>query len=369
MFVKKGICQALYAYDIGLSVDLAKCRKLVSALAPDSSIRHNRHVPKYFDYNPPPLLVTQTGESLKIGHFKTVPTVDILINDYGGVSISYTIPISGGLEVLRSLSMELHSGAELLRDSRKRVEKLLKLISPGVEKPEIASIDEDYAVYQIEEYDASCDTADLPRVFAQEFAQILRAETALLSEQEISDAMTCRISYEPNDVTLIDWNAAMIFDRDAEDIRLVLEFANIELLEVRLLDRQLDQSLDRSYQVLSKGTWHPFRGFRPSHDLRVISQMQMDGAVLFERVSNALKLLGDQYLARVYRLAAQRFHLAEWNSGILRKLEAIDSLYEKMNDRNATLRLEILEWIVIILIALEIVMPFMGKFSLGILGH
>ena len=39
--------------------------------------------------------------------------------------------------------------------------------------------------------------------------------------------------------------------------------------------------------------------------------MQVESAVLFEGVNNALKLLGDQYLARVYRLASQRFHLEE----------------------------------------------------------
>ena len=89
--------------------------------------------------------------------------------------------------------------------------------------------------------------------------------------------------------------------------------------------------------------------------------MQVDGAIVFERVSNALKLMSDQYLARVYRLASQRFHLAEWNSSILRKLDTIESLYEKMNDRNASRRLELLEWIIIILIAFEIVWPFVSK--------
>jgi hypothetical protein len=46
-------------------------------------------------------------------------------------------------------------------------------------------------------------------------------------------------------------------------------------------------------------------------DLHRVAQMQVDSAMLFEGVNNALKLLGDQYLARVYRLASQRFHLEE----------------------------------------------------------
>jgi uncharacterized Rmd1/YagE family protein len=95
--------------------------------------------------------------------------------------------------------------------------------------------------------------------------------------------------------------------------------------------------------------------------MRRISQMQVDGAILFERVSNAPKLLGDQYLARVYRLASQRFHLNEWNASILRKLDAIEGIYQQMHDRAASWRLEALEWIIVVLILLELVVPFLPK--------
>jgi len=86
----------------------------------------------------------------------------------------------------------------------------------------------------------------------------------------------------------------------------------------------------------------------------------VDSAVLFERVNNTLKLLGDQHLARVYRLASQRFHLSDWDGAILRKLETLDSVYGKMSDRAATWRMEALEWIIIILIAVSIAIPFLG---------
>jgi len=53
----------------------------------------------------------------------------------------------------------------------------------------------------------------------------------------------------------------------------------------------------------------------------------------FEGVNNALKLLGDQYLARLYRLVAQRFHLVEWDGSILRKLETLEGIYQKISDQ------------------------------------
>jgi uncharacterized Rmd1/YagE family protein len=63
-------------------------------------------------------------------------------------------------------------------------------------------------------------------------------------------------------------------------------------------------------------------------------------------------------LARVYRATSVRFRLAEWNSGILRKLETIESIYSKVHDHATQIRMEILEWIIIALIALELVLPF-----------
>jgi hypothetical protein len=81
-------------------------------------------------------------------------------------------------------------------------------------------------------------------------------------------------------------------------------------------------------------------------------------AQLVEGVNNALKLLGDQYRARMYRLVSQRFHLAEWDASIMRKLETLESIYEKIYHRVSTRRLEVLEWIIILLIAISIVLPF-----------
>jgi hypothetical protein len=95
-------------------------------------------------------------------------------------------------------------------------------------------------------------------------------------------------------------------------------------------------------------------------DLHRVVHMQVESAMLFEGVNNALKLLGDQYLARMYWLVSQRFHLAEWDASIIRKLHTLESIYEKISDRATTQRMEVLEWIIIILIAVSIVLPFIA---------
>lgn len=365
--VRRGICYAQYAYDVGLSIDLEKSRRLIATVATSAPLRHNRRAPKYFDYDPAPLRLTQEDHPLPVGAHWTETNVDLTLYDFGGISVSYAIPFHGGLDAMLGLSCQLSESDVLVKDSRRRVELLLPVICRAVTQCRLAEGMEDYAVFQIEEAANEHAARELLATCAGPLAGILRAEPGELSEQEVADAVSCRLAFGPNDLTLIDWNAAVLFDRDADDVRAVLEFANQELLELRVLDRQLDGSLDRSYERVSRTRWWKriWPGFAGSTQ-RQISQMQVDGALLFERVSNAPKLLGDQYLARVYRLAAQRFHLAEWNAGILRKLDVLESIFKQVHERAASRRLEVLEWIIILLILLEIIMAlFPGWFAWG----
>jgi hypothetical protein len=89
-----------------------------------------------------------------------------------------------------------------------------------------------------------------------------------------------------------------------------------------------------------------------------LAALQMESAILFEGINNALKLVGDQHLARLYALAAHRLHLADWDQSILRKLHTADGLYQKLADEQAGRRMEVLEWIIIGLFAVSIALPF-----------
>jgi hypothetical protein len=276
--------------------------------------------------------------------------------------VTYQVPLQGPLGRLVNLSEELYESDALLADARRWVERLLAVIRPAVTRAELADFVETYVIFEIAALAPSCSPLELYTSYAREVAQILRAERAVPSDQEVSDALTHRISFSAEDVTFIDWDAALIVDREAEDVRAVLEFANVELLEMRFLDQRLDDALDESYERLSRrpfGFWQMPGSARAT--LRRVGQLQVENAVLFEGVNNALKLLGDQYLARVYRLVSERFHLAEWDASILRKIQTLESIYQKLADQAANRRTEVLEWIIIVLIAVEIAIPFLPR--------
>jgi len=188
--------------------------------------------------------------------------------------------------------------------------------------------------------------------------QILRAETRPLSDDERKDSLAHRISFRNDDVTIVDWNAAIVMDSEPEDILAILEFANVELMEMRYLDHRLNVALESSYEALSRKSWTGSTTGARKSELRRVAEWQVDSAMLFEGVNNALKLVGDQFLARVYRAATERFHLAEWDETIIRKLDTLNSIYGKISDQLTTRRMEILEWIIIVLFVVSIVLPF-----------
>jgi hypothetical protein len=355
--ISKGTCYAMFAHDIGSSINLEQADRHISAATERSRLRHKARAPQYFEYRPAPLRLMQEGGSLTVGSFASSPTVEVMAYDFGAVTITYRFALDGPLEGLLELSESLYEHEQLLSESRARVEQLVQAIYAAIERPKIATEVEDYLIFSIDTYSPRL-VAPLWTTREQALASILRGERMPLAAQEIRDALSYRISFGIEDAALIDWHAAVLFGKDMDDVRAVLEFANVELLEMRMLDEQLDQALDQGYEALTRTPRLLSLPGSYDKDTTHIAQLQVDSALLFERVTNTLKLLGDQYLARVYRLVSQRFHLEDWDASILRKLETLESIYGKMSDRAGTRRMELLEWIIIVLITISIAVSF-----------
>lgn len=357
--IQTGLCYVTFAYDAARALDLNRAAECIRAATQRSTLRHKRPTPSYFEYQPAPLRLTQETEAIALGSFVTRPSVDLLFYDFGAVAVTYTVDIAGPFIELLTLSEDLYDNERLLADSRLRVGEVLQVIGAAAVQARLAPVVEDYVVFHLACFAEPVDVDRFAAERSQEIARILRAERRLLSEQEVSDACAARIAYGLEDLTIVDWNAALLIDRDGDDIRAVLEYANVELLEMRYLDQKLDRALDQAYDTLSKRTFSLPRllGYYGA-DLRSVAELQVDNAILFEGVNNTLKLLGDQYLARIYRLVNRRFHLDEWDASILRKLQTLESIYEKISDQASNRRMEILEWIIVLLIAFSIALEF-----------
>ena len=152
-------------------------------------------------------------------------------------------------------------------------------------------------------------------------------------------------------------DGAFVYDRPegAAATLDILEFANTQLVELRTYDGLLDAELDAIYAVETRRTFGPFDRRRAVSAAERLRHLIVDVLELTDRSSNALKITGDAYFARVYRAAAARLGLSEWQRQLDSKLRSINEMYRFFADQAQNARAEFLELIVVALIAIEIV--------------
>jgi uncharacterized Rmd1/YagE family protein len=81
---------------------------------------------------------------------------------------------------------------------------------------------------------------------------------------------------------------------------------------------------------------------------------------LTDRTTNALKIIGDAYYARLYRAIAGRLGLPDWQRLIEAKLRSVSEIYRVFQDQAQYARSETLEIIIIILVAIEAVIGILA---------
>lgn len=357
----RGTGHLILAFDLGFEIDLARAAARLGVARSPEAFRHKRGTPEEaaelrrplrFTRRIAPITLWTTPEPART----TRDALEIALHSFGAISLTYTLPLSGELAGLVETSVSLYDNAELLQAARREAEGLLATLGDAVREPSLAAAPEDYVIYSLEPLEHSL--AVLEDEERELLARILRAERGPLSRHEVLNALEGRIAYGPEELVLVDWFGALLIGADMEDERRVLELTTVELVELRFLDGRLEQRLDEAYGLLARSR-RPLFGLAPrSREVERLARFQADSAILHENSDNALKLLGDDYLARLYELASERFHFAAWDMAIERKLAALESIYGKISDLAARRRAELLEWIIIALFVVDIVLYF-----------
>jgi hypothetical protein len=207
--LQNGVCYVLFAYEAARSIDLDAAERRIHEATQRQTIQHKRRAPSYLEYQPPPLRLSQEIQPIKIGQYTTHRTADLVLYDFGAVSVIYSIPIQGPFAALLALSEDLYDNEILLAQSRVRMEQIISALGDAAVNVHTANVVEDYVVFRI----AALDPPSSPETFcashARDIARILRAERQSLSVQEVEDALSARTSFATDDLTIIDWNAAI----------------------------------------------------------------------------------------------------------------------------------------------------------------
>ncbi len=358
MRIKEGRVYIYYAFDIASEIQLEKLEKVFGKKPIESQIKYTRLTPKYVQYSQPPYLVTIGEKQIEIKHDnKQTFRITAKIYDFGVVSLRFSLLYSGSFEELIMLSNMIVENEAIEKEAFKQIERIKKEISEVLVKPMEKPTYEDYIIFVAKEFDKKVNVMEIAGQYGEKIAAILRAETESLSDAQIKDTLKSSVSYFDDDVVFIDWNAAFICDpRDSLDTLEVLEYANIELLELRTYDEVLDKEIDKAYDKVSpsKLAWS-FIALDPfSRTLNWLEEVKLDVTQIIEKVENALKLVGDPYLAKVYSAASDSFRLTKWKEGLKDKLSIIEGFYSTVVNRIQNVRMLILEILIVFLFILDI---------------
>jgi hypothetical protein len=346
----KAAFRAFFVYDVADTIDLARLRTVRGEGVSRAPLQLRREASSDFIQYPVVPLIVRLPDLEEYG-----ATLRAKIFDFGVVSIRISIPFNGSWEEYGTATRRWRSDPRLEAQARAALDDVLLEISAALDDPHPALV-EDYFILEVDRFGEHVSAARLSSDLASPLAQLLLFEDRPLVSGEQVEALRLSASYFDDDFVVVQWDAAFVYDRadGAEAVEDILEFANSQLVEFRTYDARLDAELDAIYAD-DPGRRRGFTNRAASARAEQVRFLLVDILELTDRTSNALKIIGDAYYARLYRSIAARLGLADWQRLIDAKLRSVSEIYRVFQDQVQHARSEVLEIIVIVLVAVEAV--------------
>jgi hypothetical protein len=195
------------------------------------------------------------------------------------------------------------------------------------------TFDEEYSIYCVAGYEE--DPEALVDRHRGGITAHLKNERIELDEDEIDATLRSSIKYGKDDLTIVDWDGAFVFDprADFESNVELFEIVNLQLLRARRLDSELDRRLETAAALVAQRAYTPViwpgQIRRTARDL---IGMRTQSILESQAIERNIKLIGDWYSAKLYEVTAKKFHLDDWRRSIDQKLDTLEDVYGMVSD-------------------------------------
>ena len=350
----RGSAVGLFLFDVCEEMKLDEVRSILGARRLGEGLKHAAAEQLFFERPPVVEEAQLTGDAKA--------QVRVKYYDYGVVSILFEFPFTGEWSDLISLSSKWISGTDLPSRAEQIAKEKVARIKLALIKPYDSWLSEDYFIFFMREIQGSPPAAHLLGSCRQQIAQVVRGENAPLSDDELREILQSAMSYYPNDLAVLGWNAAFVYDSAAgsETALQLLEYANSQLLEFRHYDDLLTRELAVVYGSLERKPTL-LNSWRLPGEASRLQTVLLDVTELTERADNAIKFLSDMFSARLYRLAASKIGVPDYKSLAQQKLRTAEDLYRFLIDQFHQSRTFMLESLVVVILLIELVYVFHGK--------
>lgn len=208
--------------------------------------------------------------------------------------------------------------------------------------------DEEYSVYCIAGYTG--DPEVYLTLYGEKIAAFLKNERIQLDEEEVQATLSSYLKYGKDDITIVDWDGAFIFDSsgDFESNIELFEIANLQLLKSRILDYDLDERLEKTLRLMGVSKRLPvIRSGEVRRVVKEIIEIRTQSILESEAVERNIKLIGDWYSAKLYSLISKKFHLDNWKAEIKEKLDTLEDIYTMATENFSVSYRATLEFIIL----------------------
>lgn len=339
-----------YAFDVANEIATNRIATILGRRPEPLDLRLKHAYPKDVAFHRPQAVEISTGAERLRGR---QVRLQVHVFEVGVISLVVRAPFEAPtFDALR----ELHD-ARLIDDfAREQFTIIRGELESSLIRPSQRAEPESYTVFCLT--DPPC-SGDLGRWLAENRATVAGLLSDLpaerLSDSQVNEVLRQTCSLEKSDVVVIDWDAALIADLTGppDDVLYVLEVANLQLGEFKMMDQALDGALDRVYLDLERRTASLIRP--PSRTLRKLRWLRVDLTRLADEVTNITKFVGDWYLARVYLAARERFHLDRWRQSVEQRLGQLDQIYSVVQSEVYERRMLWLEIVIVLFFAIDLV--------------
>ncbi|MDH7484301.1 MAG: hypothetical protein QHH01_06715, partial [Spirochaetales bacterium] len=204
-------------------------------------------------------------------------------------------------------------------------------------------------------------------------ASLLSGEpVGTLHPSQIEAILSKPFSYRKDDIAIFDLERCLIIDpsADYDDVIMMAEHANYRLIELRELDRLLDQWLTEAEQDIRRLYLSQKRKRFSDRVLRLklaqIQSLRFDALFTLENLDNSSKIIGDYFLGAIYHRLCELFNTDEWKVSVERRLEALQNIYELLKNDTTEQRMITLE---IVFIAVCIIFPILQILQVMLMQH
>lgn len=213
------------------------------------------------------------------------------------------------------------------------------------------ALSEEYALAVVSNYEGE---PEQYLQFASRITSFLKSEKLPLDEQEIKYTLATQLKYAKDDLIIVDWDGAFIFEPtgDVNALMELFEIANLQLLRYRMLDEDLDQRLQRVGQLVQSNSMLnkiTSNSKEMANAFREVINLRAKSISEFDTLERDIKLIGEWYSARLYDLVAKKFKIEEWRRAIKEKLDSLEDIYTIVVEKFSVSKLHSLEMVQIIL--------------------